>query len=470
MANYDISAATTSIATSKGELTYYSFDVIDKTTGQVKGSYNTTDPKDAKAYLESTKKKYGSPTINGKTGGDPFEDGTFGKQGEYEFGGFTKKGKPVEGTPIPQPGSSAYEGRDLASRMPGSRIKKVARDHGRIASARLTEKKWDKLSEAEKASMGVNGAIRFQAMMTSRITKPKKINTSADGAAPGPDGAMADSEVVVGQGADNNAFIIIGNDRVEKRHSGYGGKGHTQCDAIDIVAGLGGHEPAEVKIIKGVEAHMTQNPNFFVDAARIYISQKTDVDKNFGIGEFGPSQKDKEDTKDDKNIGKHGAKSAIAVKADNIRVIGRESLKLVTGTDRFNSQGGEVLGKSGIEIVAMNKVEDLQPIVLGDNLQLALVTIIDNIEALAKIFQAYTKYQMKFNQAVQSHTHNSPFFARPTLPSETVIAGGIRCDIEQASKTDFSILKHVTNLAGVKHNFLIDSGESFINSRLNKVN
>ena len=77
---------------------------------------------------------------------------------------------------------------------------------------------------------------------------------------------------------------------------------------------------------------------------------------------------------------------------------------------------------------------------------------------------------MKFNQAVQTHTHNSPFFARPTLPSETVIAGGIRCDIESASKTDFSVLKHLTNLAGIKHNFLIDSGESFINSRSNKVN
>ena len=39
------------------------------------------------------------------------------------------------------------------------------------------------------------------------------------------------------------------------------------------------------------------NPNFFLDAARIYISQKTDVDKNFRIGEFGAAEKNIKDNK-----------------------------------------------------------------------------------------------------------------------------------------------------------------------------
>ena len=118
----------------------------------------------------------------------------------------------------------------------------------------------------------------------------------------------------------------------------------------------------------------------------------------------------------------------------------------------------------------MNDVNKLQPLVLGDNLQLALTIVLDNIEALAQITHAYIKYQMKYNQAVSQHTHHSPFFARPTLPSETTIAGNIQCDIETASKTELSILKHITNLQGIKHNFLTESGESFINSRLNKAN
>ena len=118
----------------------------------------------------------------------------------------------------------------------------------------------------------------------------------------------------------------------------------------------------------------------------------------------------------------------------------------------------------------MNKVEDLQPIVLGDNLQLALITVLDNVEALAKILHGYMKYQMKYNQALQTHTHVTPFFGIEALPSKRAMMSGIQCDVETASRSEISLLKHITNLQGVKHNFLVESGENFINSRNNKSN
>jgi hypothetical protein len=173
---------------------------------------------------------------------------------------------------------------------------------------------------------------------------------------------------------------------------------------------------------------------------------------------------------DKTDIGKYGAKSAIAAKADNIRIIARESLHLITGTDKFNSQGGEVLGKSGVELIAMNLHDEVQPLVLGDNLQIALITIIDNIEAIAKIMHGYIKYQMKYNQALGQHTHITPFFGIDTLPSEAAIVSGIQCDIETASKTEVSVLKHITNLQGLKTNFLVESGDTFINSKYNNCN
>ena len=52
--------------------------------------------------------------------------------------------------------------------------------------------------------------------------------------------------------------------------------------------------------------------------------------------EENTAEENEQDNKDDKEIGKYGAKSAIAVKADNVRVIGRESIRLVTGTDAQN--------------------------------------------------------------------------------------------------------------------------------------
>ena len=160
----------------------------------------------------------------------------------------------------------------------------------------------------------------------------------------------------------------------------------------------------------------------------------------------------------------------MVAKADNIRLIGRESLRLVTGTDEFNSQGGLISGKHGIELVAMNKVKDLQPLVLGDNLVQCLSKIIREIESVAGIFQAYVHYQMKFNKAVMSHNHVSPFFAIPNLPSAQAVAGGIQSDIETLTNTELSIIKHITNLKGTIGNYLVDSGDAYINSRQNKSN
>ena len=460
MPNIDISASTVVVSTSKGPKTYYSFDITDQATGQVVESVNTTNPEKAKNFLDQAKLNNPSATVNGKEGGDPFSDGTFEQQSDFEFGGFSDQYAPDgqgPGAPYSEKDvESAYGPVGTSSRAAVETSKLTTPTRNLKGLSRKRREEYEKLTEEQKCTRKINGAFgnrRIQPMC-DRDDVP--------------------SEVIVGRGKDNNAFIVIGNDRVDKAHTGYGGKGHNGCDAIDLVAGLGGASPVEVEEVRSdsgetVENRVKINQNFFLDAARIYISQKTDVDKNFGIGEFGKTTVQLENTQNDKNIGKYGGKSAIAVKADNVRLIGRESIRIVTGTDKFNSKNGETYG-SGVELVAMNDVESLQPLVLGDNLQLALTIILDNIEAVAEIMHAYMKYQMKFNQAVQQHTHTAPFFARPTLASETVLGAGIQCDISTASKSELSILKHITNIQGVKHNFLTDSGDSFINSRLNKAN
>ena len=326
-------------------------------------------------------------------------------------------------------------------------LKKATRNLRGMSKKRREEyEKMTELQKAQKRCSGVFNTKTIEPLVTREV---------------------AENECVLGQECSNNAFIVLGKDRPGKLHTGYGGKGHTQADAIDIVVGMGGHDPKEVD---ENDIEIATNPNFFVDAARIYISQKTDIDKNFGIAEFGAKESTSKENEGTDDPGKFGAKSGIAVKADNVRIIGRETIRLVTGTDKDNSQGGECLEKLGIELVAMNNSEELQPIVLGDNLELALVSIVDNISALAKIMHGYIKYQMKFNQALQKHTHVTPFYGIDTLPSEVAIISGIQCDVETASRTELSILKHLTNLTGVTQNFLTDSGESYINSRLNKVN
>ena len=269
-----------------------------------------------------------------------------------------------------------------------------------------------------------------------------------------PNRMTATGEKIVGSSPTSPAFIVCGRDRPRQSASGYGGKGHTQASCIDLVAGLGGYKPKQVDSDDNI---VYTDPDMFLDSARIYISQKTDVDKNFVIG--------KEDT-----YFMSEAKSAIAIKADHVRIIGRESLTLVTNTDRMNSQGGEIRQWSGIHIMANNDEDGLQPIPRGDNLSRALYKMSVNIENVAKILNGYIEYQAKFNESVANHTHHSPFFAKPTLPSVDIIAQEQITSVEQFAKSQMSILKTLTNLGGFRHNFLIESGKTYINSRYNKVN
>ena len=79
---------------------------------------------------------------------------------------------------------------------------------------------------------------------------------------------------------ENNAWIILGRDRPASVMSGYGGKGDTQAASIDIVAGRMG---SEVRAFDESGEKLFVNPSFKKDAARIYISQKSDIDKYFDL-------------------------------------------------------------------------------------------------------------------------------------------------------------------------------------------
>jgi len=464
-----------------GALSYYSFSVYDE-KGDVIEARQFTNKAKAEKFLNDQKEKYPDGTLNNQPlkDADPLNDGTLVDQSDTSGESiqapigtgqkYDKDGNPlppsqtettidVQNIKVDNPSAAATTPTNTAEAA--SKLAKEPRDYCGLNQKDVQIIKGLTSKDLEDRVGGTFGGHRIQARV-------KRLNYECEHTIQGP---------------DNNAFIVLGNDRTsDVADPGNGEKGHTQCDAIDIVAGMGGYCPQEVEKVEVSnprtgekvmqELPVQTNPNFYVDAARIYIAQKTNCDKNFGIGKF--SKKDtksgEQKTNDKKDIGKYGGKSAVVAKADNIRLIGRESIRIVTGTDQFNSVGGKITGKHGIELIAMNKVEDLQPLVKGQNLSLALTIILNNIEAITEIFQAYINYQMKFNKALSQHTHITNFFAGKTLPSEKAIMGGTQVDLDTMMKTQLSVIKQITNLQGVKANFLSPSGDSYIMSRLNKTN
>ena len=263
---------------------------------------------------------------------------------------------------------------------------------------------------------------------------------------------------------ENGASIVLGRDRPAGRHSGYGGAGHTQCASIDIVTGRKG------------SANQWTDPDFKRDAARIYISQKTDIDVNFGLAAgligttaplpgFGGLPEIPPPT-----ISKTVPRSGIAIKADGVRIVAREGIKLITGTDSLNSQGGAVRSVAGVNIIAGNDDSDMQPFVKGDNLVEALERIIEHVDNLAGNVYTFLTHQMAYNKAIANHFHHSPFWGKMTTISPPCNISGKKTMVDLLTQTAKSIQFNKTNLRNFQATYLNQPGEKYINSRFNFLN
>ena len=261
-----------------------------------------------------------------------------------------------------------------------------------------------------------------------------------------------------------NAYVILGNDRPGGLQSGYGGRGHTGAGAIDIVAGVGGIRP----INKINESVCFTNKNFSIDASRIYVSQKADIDTYLNLKNRGAVLPGSKIAKFDNSNGK----AAVAIITDCIRLFARESIKLTTTHLSSNSLGGDV-DISGIDIIAGHDVFDdrhsLQPMVKGDNLVVALQEIINNLNKLKALVVSLAENQEKINGVLINHKHLSGGALSVTdsvISKESMIALNknlLKTATEQAITTSM-------DLGDITSNYLRPQGKKYINSYYNRVN
>lgn len=224
----------------------------------------------------------------------------------------------------------------------------------------------------------------------------------------------------------NNSAISLGRDRPGSLGSGYSAE--TGAGQIDLVAG---YSSSEIKrsntAIAGNNVVYSVDPNISLDAARIMISQKTDVDENFRIA--------------DGSVGNVKNKSAITLKADSIRVIGREGIKFVTGVDKVNSGGAVIRSVPRIDFIAGNKQQKSEPATLSSTNNKAIDSIWKEINKLNQMVDVINQHQAEFNLELASHQHydlllmligliadQNPFLINDgkTLPSPEVVEAAIK--------------------------------------------
>lgn len=213
----------------------------------------------------------------------------------------------------------------------------------------------------------------------------------------------------------NNSEVVFGRDRNSSLASGNGGSGGTQCGMIDLVAG---RLSSKIRDAKGKEdCDKLTGPNFFADAARIYITQRGDMDTYFGLNKIKKSA-----------IGKSDNASGIGIKADHVRMIGRQTVRIYAGkaeaggfgrSGEPNSRGGKIETGGVIELVSGES--EMHPAVLGTNLILALRQIYTYLKQAFASIHAQASMQRSLLPYLAFHSH-----AAPGAPSGTLVAKGFQ--------------------------------------------
>ena len=213
-------------------------------------------------------------------------------------------------------------------------------------------------------------------------------------------GPLGEAEYVISrkQGAGGKeshagSRIVLTRDNYGHRGTGLGGKGFTMCEAIDIVAGSLSCEK------RNLNSNTKSRANFITDGARIYLTERGDIQHYFAIG------KRSEATSISSNL-----KSGIGMKADHTLIMGRENVKILVGlslaepkgADRTVSQNENPLTK--IEIARVND-QNVQPAVLGTALTGYLREIAQEMQQLRNDIQTTRKELNRYKYAMATHQH-----------------------------------------------------------------
>ena len=277
----------------------------------------------------------------------------------------------------------------------------------------------------------------------------------------------AGSEKIIS--GNNNSFIILGRDRHSTKASGAGGRGFTQCGSIDLVAGLDSSNGPHNK---------KRNPNFFTDAARVYITQKGKINDYFGLAKGS-------------EIGDSKWRSGVAMKADQVAIHGSNHVKIVTGQARTRgeektSMGGEMVAAGKIDLIAGNNTDDeesspiemfgsvgtslvkqvktLQPAIKGDNLADFIDQLLQTISDLQSQVFANKTSILEVATETARHVHEicTPFAASsPPLVLAATLVPMISKNF--SSLSDSTLIEW--NLSTMRENYLNPNFATYIKSK-----
>ena len=136
------------------------------------------------------------------------------------------------------------------------------------------------------------------------------------------------------------------------------------------------------------------------------------------------------------------ARSAIGIKADGVRIIGREGVRITTGKMQGGKFGGQgepnSLGGNlsmiapKIDLVAGNNYRDVQGVALGENTRDCLLELKKRIDEIYGIIISITRAQDRFNTSVGMGCTKVPRLA-DVAAAATLVKATYAIDIYQST-------------------------------------
>ena len=259
---------------------------------------------------------------------------------------------------------------------------------------------------------------------------------------------------------ENNSLIILGRDRPGNVYSGTGARGATGASRIDLIAGLASTYRHKDGSYGQPNEGVIVNPNFAMDAARVYITQRGHIDRYMGLAEV-PFE----------GTGKSGERLSTGGQND---VVGTISLIAGNYTGKEERSVLDILRPFGR---TSDSRETLQPLPKGDNLIECLEDIIFSIQKLSSLVGSNTAMIQKMDIDILKHTHPvavSPIPPHPPIALPPIPAPGVNVPGYKASplvqsgciKSIKSRQSFNKNLGLIKFNYFNKQfGSDYINSK-----
>ena len=164
-------------------------------------------------------------------------------------------------------------------------------------------------------------------------------------------------------------------------------------------------------------------------------------------------------------------RSAVGIKADAVRIIGREGVKIVTRTEGRNSLKEKITTIPGIDLIAGNDPDDMQPLVKADNLARGLQKLGDLIQQVCRnLILTQQACQAAFTH-LSVHRHplagDIPFLTAPVNDSLGTTTGAAAA-IAGAEVDTANVSRRIG--IGWKKTYTDRYGEYWIGSHYNNTN